>query len=141
MPTIYKILGWNTDYKYRLRGVVCIKNSESFITFNAKEFEIFINREEENIDFLSKIKPFTKGAKKNIMAFPSKWADSFGENYYRQSQVKELETFYQKTDWNVEEKGDDYNTKFSDVTPVHTLNTNIEDLKKDIKGDNSNNGE
>lgn len=141
MPTIYKILGWNTDYKYRLRGVVYIKNSESFITFNAKEFEIFINREEENIDFLSKIKPFTKGAKKNIMAFPSKWADSFGENYYRQSQVKELETFYQKTDWNVEEKGDDYNTKFSDVTPVHMLNVNIEDLKKNIKGDNLNNGE
>lgn len=140
MPTIYKVLDWNTDYKYRLRGIVYSKNNETFIAFNTKEFEIFINKEEENIDFLSKVKPFTKGSKKNIMAFPKKWADSFGENYYRQSQIKELENFYHKTEWKIKEEGEVFDTKFPDVTPIHTLNKTIENLKNNIKGDNSNNG-
>ena len=140
MPTIYKVLDWNTDYKYRLRGIVYSKNNETFIAFNTKEFEIFINKEEENIDFLSKVKPFTKGSKKNIMAFPKKWADSFGKNYYRQSQIKELENFYHKTEWKIKEEGEVFDTKFPDVTPIHTLNKTIENLKNNIKGDNSNNG-
>ena len=143
LPNLYELLNWDLDHKYRLRGAVHNKKEETFITFNTTETEIFIARDNERIsNFIqsSSIKHFTNGPKKDIMAFPEDWADSFGVNYYRQIQAREIEIMNAENEWRLKEEGISCNEQFGDVTPKEELKENIESLKNIINGGVVDNG-
>lgn len=53
------------------------------------------------------------------MAYPSGWADSFGSNFYRHAQARELATFDKKGIWNTNEEGQ----PFSDINVKIIMNT------------------
>lgn len=74
IPTIYEIMNWNVNHKYRLRGEVHTNGNEVLITFNMTETEIFISNDHGKHKLPERMKPFTNGPKKDIMAFPSDWA-------------------------------------------------------------------
>lgn len=141
IPMLYELFGWDSSYKYRLRGIVHNKDKNTFITFNITETEIFIARNYEKISALSSnIKHFTNGPKKDIMAFPVDWAESFGANYYRQIQAREIETMNAENEWKLREEGTSFNEQFRDVTPTEELQKNIIALQNKIKGENIQNG-
>mgnify|MGYP002857377600 CR=1 FL=1 len=78
--------------------------------------------------FPEDIEPFTKGRTKDILAFPSEWAESFGDNYYRQAQARELAILNKK--WRSQEEGEDHETSEPlNVTGEDDLRDNIESLK------------
>ena len=109
IPTIYEIMNWNVNHKYRLRGEVHTNGNEVLITFNMTETEIFISNDLGKHKLPERMKPFTNGPKKDIMAFPSDWASTFGNSYYRQAQAKELAMLSAKKDLKISEEGIAYN--------------------------------
>lgn len=137
LPTIYEIMNWNPDYKYRIRGNLSSKYNNALIMFNMSEMEVFISQDSSKQDvkrnILNKLKPFTTGPKKDIVAFPENWANAFGENYYRQAQINELANWNKKDEWNVSEVGISYNTNESDVTSRSDICEHIQNITNEIK--------
>lgn len=93
------------------------------MVFNMQETEIFIPQDaldtsletQLGSDLLNgEVKPFTTGPKKDIMAYPTTWANNFGNNFYRNAQACELMAFDRRGTWNVHEQGQ----PFSDSPPL-----------------------
>jgi site-specific DNA recombinase len=135
IKTLYKLLGWNTSYKYRIRGLKKEKGNEPLLIFDLSETEVFISQENEKNDLepiSENVKLFTAGPKKDIMAFPYSWADSFGNNYYRQAQINELLILNAK-EWKINMEGIAYNSEELNTTTVEELQNGIETLKANMK--------
>ena len=145
LPTIYALMNWNPSYKYRIRGSFSSKYNNELIIFNMRETEVFISQsnseKDVNQNILKKLKPFTAGPKKDIVAFPENWANAFGENYYRQAQINELANWNKKSEWNISETGISYSTNESDVTSHNEICRNIQILTQEIKQESLENGE
>lgn len=134
IPTIYEIMNWNVNHKYRLRGEVHTNGNEVLITFNMTETEIFISNDHGKHKLPERMKPFTNGPKKDIMAFPSDWASTFGNSYYRQAQAKELAMLSAKKDLKISEEGIAYNSSdINDVTSQEKLCENIQNIKNEMQ--------
>ena len=130
IKTIYTIFDWKPSYKYRISGIKHQKDDESLIIFDMTETEVFISQNENESfeQFPEDIEPFTKGRTKDILAFPSEWAESFGDNYYRQAQARERAILNKK--WRSQEEGEDHETSEPlNVTGEDDLRDNIESLK------------
>lgn len=145
LPTIYEIMNWNPDYKYRIRGNLSSKYNNALIMFNMSEMEVFISQDSSKQDvkrnILNKLKPFTTGPKKDIVAFPENWANAFGENYYRQAQINELANWNKQPDWNIAEEGVPYSTSDLEVTNHNDICEHIQNLTNEIKQEWLDNGE
>lgn len=132
--TIFEILGWNTNYRYRIRGIKKQKEDEQLIIFDLTETELFITDKKENIKpVLENIEPFTSG-KNTILAYPNNWDKNFGNNFYQQLPLstKNLETLPKK-EWKTQQEGINYKTHDLQVTSEEEVYTQIETLKIKMK--------
>ncbi len=91
LKTIFEIMSWNIDYKYRLSGAIINNEAhETAITFDLREPEILIPnsaiglRSDETEASEVKTAPVC-GTSKSICAYPKEWTDSFGYEYYSHS--------------------------------------------------------
>lgn len=95
LPNLFELFGWNTERKYRVIGVKKQNDSESVVLFHVYEPQILIPNTEiqdENTNDSSYASEFDSdmkvlGTKSSTYAYPSDWADTFGNNYYHQSQT------------------------------------------------------
>lgn len=74
IKTLYTLFSWNPSYKYRVNGNKYQKDDESLIIFDMTETEVFIaqnTNDEIDEKFPKDVQPFTKGPKKEILAFPN----------------------------------------------------------------------
>ena len=142
IKTLYELFGWNPGYKYRVRGIRRQKNNEFLIIFNMNETEIFISQKEIKgndgegclDNSLPKgLEPFTNGPNKDIMAFPNNWADTFGNNYYRQTQAKELALLSENNEWKINEEGKPYLESDLNVTSSDEVQNNIQKIISDME--------
>ena len=95
IKTLYKIFGWDSQYKYRIRGIRKQKDDLSIITFDTQEVEVFLSTSniltsEEGIKSLENVSPIAPKTKTSIVAYPSAWGNNFGNNFYTQAQAIEL---------------------------------------------------
>ncbi|MGB8453174.1 MAG: recombinase family protein [Anaerocolumna sp.] len=136
IKTLYNLFSWKQGYKYRMRGICRQKDNEAVVIFDIKETEIFIPQDSLGSDrgkttedsiLPNDVQPFTIGTKKDIMAYPSTWADNFGNNFYRHAQARELANFDKKGIWNLNEEGQ----PFSDSPRLNI--TNVEVIGSTIK--------
>jgi hypothetical protein len=141
--TLYELFGWKQGCKYRVRGIFRQKDNEAVVIFDMRDTEIFIpqdtlgtEREIMSDDFFSNdIRPFTVGPKKDIMAYPSSWADSFGSNFYRHSQARELAAFDNQGVWNVNEEGQPFcDSSALNITSTEVVGNTIKQMICDMKG-------
>jgi site-specific DNA recombinase len=81
-------------------------------------------------DLLSNdVRPFTVGPKKDIMAYPSSWANTFGNNFYRHAQAQELAAFDNQEEWNVNEEGQPFNdSQVLNVTNSEVVGSKIKQI-------------
>jgi DNA invertase Pin-like site-specific DNA recombinase len=114
IDTLYKLFGWNTEYKYRIRGVRRQKNDESLVIFNINETEVFISQDK-------------------IAAYPCDWANNFGNNYYCQTQAKELAILDKEGEWKVQEEGKPYVQPDLQITSPGELQNSIQEIMGSIK--------
>jgi Site-specific recombinases, DNA invertase Pin homologs len=143
IKTLYELFSWKSGCKYRVRGIYRQKGNEAILIFDITETEIFVpqdtlesGREKTTADdlFPENAEPFTIGPKRDIMAFPSSWADNFGSNFYRHAQALELETFYKEGMWNVYEEGQPfYNSPKLNVTSTEVISSQIEQIIFDME--------
>jgi len=141
--TIYNVLGWNTDYKYRVRGVKKPIVDEDILFFDLSEVEMLVPRnslatsekEGEETDELKTVAPITANVGKSIVAIPSEWADNFGTEFYKHTQNTE-----KSEQWYIKENA----TPFSefqdlDITSRSTVATNIQKIINDVKTEDTDN--
>lgn len=141
LGTLYAMFGWNTDYKYRVRGVRRQKDAESVILFDMRETEVFMPQtillEEAIKDGESplneNVEPVMPNTKKSFMAYPSAWADNFGSNYYRHAQARELATIDIDGAWQITEEAQPFSNMELNVTPADELISGIQDIIRDKK--------
>lgn len=151
IKTLYELFGWKSGCKYRVRGIYRQKDNEAVVIFNMKETEIFIPqntldsaREEALTDDLlpNDVRPFKVGPKKDIMAYPSSWANTFGSNFYRHAQARELAAFYNQCVWNVNEEGQPFSdSQVLNVTDSEVVGSKIKQIISNMEQETVEDGE
>lgn len=109
LKTLYEIFGWNTDYRYRVRGVRRQKGSDSLLIFDMREIEIFTRDMETGGYWDCDAQLLATGPNKDMIMYPQAWSDNFGSNYYRHAQARELAAIDHDGMWNVTVAGQSYN--------------------------------
>lgn len=140
LNTLYALFGWEISYRYRVRGIRKHKGMESVLLFDMTETEVFMPRElldspADEADGLLDTKPVVP-SRSSIMAYPSAWADTFGSNFYRHAQAKELSVI--DGAWKVSEKVQSFSDTALNVTPPDKLAQGIQTIineKKEEKED------
>ena len=135
MPTIYALLGWNADCRYRITGIKRGNGSDAVLIFNLEETEIFIPNdvidEQQIPDVPTDVKPFTDTLKKNVRAYPPDWADTFGSNYYCHAQAQEFARFNEQN--TISNEAVAYKDSDIQVTSPDEVEKSIEQLMSDMK--------
>ena len=140
LPNLYDLFGWRTECKYRIMGVKMQNSDETVIVFNLKDTEVLIpNSTLESDDsgestlptFGENVKPL--GTRASIRAFPENWIHTFGNEYYRQAQAKELSTFSETGEWQTQNTGTTFNPSPLQVTSSDEIERNIENIIEDMR--------
>jgi len=142
LKDIYEIYGWRVDCKYRVRGIIKQKSDETVYMFDMKETEVFIpnesamqnNEEEPLCKTYVGIKPFVT-TPKTFCAYPSNWVGSFGDDYYRHAQAREMRIFSETGEWNIQTEGDPFNESPLQVTSGEEIEIHIAQIIEEMKID------
>lgn len=133
LPTLYDILGWKPENKYRICGVRRQRDNEIIILFDLHDTEVYIpvannghGKKEPFEVFEKDVTPISPNRKTQFVAYPAEWANSFGREYYTHEQSPELAPIDLDGKWDVQQQGTPYH-KSSDVSP-----TSPDDLRSGI---------
>lgn len=134
LPTLYSLLGWNDDCRYRITGVKRGSGNDAVLLFNLSEPEIFIPNDMVGApDADPAVKPFTDNQQRNVRAYPPDWADTFGSNYYSHAQAEELAGFTGRKDLDTSHAPVTYNDTDIQVTSKNDIEKNIKQIMSDMK--------
>lgn len=135
LPTLYSLLGWKDDCRYRITGIKRGKGNDTILLFNLTEPEIFIPN--DTVSSLpesdTSVKPFTDSNRRNVRAYPPDWADTFGSNYYSHAQAQELAGFGKGMEPDISHASVIYKDNDIQVTSKDDIERNIEQIMSDMK--------
>lgn len=135
LPTLYSLLGWKDDCRYRITGIKRGKGNDAILLFNLTELEIFIPN--DTVSSLpesdTSVKPFTDSNRRNVRAYPPDWADTFGSNYYSHAQAQELAGFGKGMEPDISHASVIYKDSDIQVTSKDDIERNIEQIMSDMK--------
>ena len=132
LPTLFSLFGWNKDCQYKLSGSVHRKDEETVLIFNSRDavllYEDIPSGEADPADDDNA----KKKRKRKESAFPSDWADSFGDDYYTsQKKFEDLEP--EDQEWQTHKNGIAISKETRDnVTPPQKAAENIKQLLADM---------
>ena len=136
MPTMYEILSWKRQCKYRVIGNYIVKEGETAIFFDLKETEIFVperllqsrGKSEE-----SGLNPLQEDRNKNITAYPASWGGGFGRDFYAYKKRKErMEEIIEKTG-SISVKGQPFKEPELQVSEREQIGQTIAELITEMK--------
>lgn len=135
LPTLFNIAGWKADGQFKIYGNIQEKNSEVILLFDLSEAIMLLDEDDllpPSISDLDVLKE-TSGKKrhKRIKAYPTEWADSFGEKYYKSMACSDENTSALEK-WEADDSGKIYNTDESNVTTHSEAATHINSILKEI---------
>ncbi len=87
LPTLFSVMGWEHDCKYRVVGRYQEHEGARMLIFDLKEAEMIIPGSLFKEDTGMEMSDFDE--KKNVVAYPEKWKEGFGDGYYKQRSPKE----------------------------------------------------
>lgn len=135
LSTLYSLLGWKDDCRYRITGIKRGKENDAILLFNLTEPEIFIPN--DTVSSLpesdTSVKPFTDSNRRNVRAYPPDWADTFGSNYYSHAQAQELAGFGKGMEPDISHASVIYKDSDIQVTSKDDIERNIEQIMSDMK--------
>ena len=131
LPTIFTILGWERECKYRVVGHFKEHEGASMLLFDLKEAEMMIpsrllEHEETGIP-LSML-----GSKKSVVAYPEVWKEGFGDGYYKQRNPTEdvIDT------WAIDIVGTPVKNPGINITDTETLEGEINKIISEMESTN-----
>lgn len=135
LPTLYSLLGWKDDCRYRITGIKRGKGNDAILLFNLTEPEIFIPNDTVSSlpESNTSVKPFTDSNRRNVRAYPPDWADTFGSNYYSHAQSQELAGFGKGMEPDISHASVIYKDNDIQVTSKDDIERNIEQIMSDMK--------
>jgi DNA invertase Pin-like site-specific DNA recombinase len=119
LPTIYDMLGWKPENRYRLLGVRRQRENEVILLFDMQETEVlFPSNKHATPEQLARQRqlfadgtiPFSPDQRSKLVAFPQNWAESFGQNVYLHQQTPEVAPIDRDGQWDVSRPGTKYET-------------------------------
>lgn len=132
LPTLFSIFGWNKDCQYKLSGTVHRKDDETVLIFNSRDAVLLYEEISPGEADPSPDDNAKKKRKRKESAFPSDWADSFGDDYYTsQKKFEDLEP--EDQEWQTHKNGIAISKETRDnVTPPQKAAENIKQLLADM---------
>ena len=132
LPTLYSLFSWNKDCQYKMSGTVHSKDGETVLLFNTREavllYEDISTEEADPVDESS----VRKRRRRKGSAFPSDWADSFGEDYYTGQGILQA-LAPEDSDWQTCKSGIAYSKESdSSVTRPQKAAENIKQILTDM---------
>jgi len=123
--TMFNLLGWNIDYKYRILGSLYEQDGEIAYIFDTTDSEAYFKKNTLSQDVDEGYQPLLPSGKR-VRAIPESWIGSFGKQFYaHEKSVEELER-QSEADWMLRIEGQLYETG-------NKLNvTSFDELKKYI---------
>ncbi|WP_026659603.1 recombinase family protein [Butyrivibrio sp. AC2005] len=109
IPTLYKLFGWKSGNRYKLIGNAHSKNGETVLIFNATEAYVMAD---------------------NHPAYPAKWANSFGDEYYKSTALFNEDE--PDESWDVDSQGSMYMVPDENVTTREEAADNIKSILGEI---------
>lgn len=82
IPVLYQLFEWRKEYKYCVRGLYCPDESPAILLFLMGDAEVLIP---DAVFGANGQERFRSAARKSVVAFPSSWAQGFGDRCYIQS--------------------------------------------------------
>lgn len=129
MPMLYELLNWDIKNKYRAIGYRKQKDDEIFLLFDLNTTEILIPNKNEYKNNESDISPLTTSNKKSILAYPAKWAEGFGEDYYQSIKQNTLSS---DGEWNSQATGTPYETTELNVSTPEEVRKQLDEILDEI---------
>ncbi len=116
MKSIFAILNWNEEYRYRVRGVRKQEGKESILVFDLEDTEIFLphqvapSEDEEEVSerLAAGAEPVLK-TQTRVGAVPAEWAESFGDDFYQHKHTRNPKGFTQTGNWQLHAPGQVFN--------------------------------
>ena len=132
LPTLFSLFGWNKDCQYKLSGTVHRKDDETVLIFNSRDAVLLYEEISPGEADPSPDDNAKKKRKRKESAFPSDWADSFGDDYYTsQKKFEDLEP--EDQEWQTHKNGIAISKETRDnVTPPQKAAENIKQLLADM---------
>lgn len=133
LGTLYALLGWNTEYRYRITGHPLVRGPAPVYIFNVNDCEVLLKpsimslSEEYAAMGAAQIQPITSPGK-YVRAIPKEWTSSFGQPFYQHEQPLTILKNKSQSDWELWLQGQVYNTGNSiNVTAYDELRTYIQE--------------
>jgi len=133
LRTIYELFGWDTDCRYRVRGVRRQKGDESVMLFDMSETEIFIPTDIIDAEIPKHGKTVLPNNNNRMSAFPQGWEMGFGQDKYRHQQAREIAAIDRDGKWDISEECRPFcDENALNVTSEADLSDNIKTIMSDI---------
>lgn len=125
--TLFELLGWNTDYRYKIIGSLFESGKEFVFIFDTVDTEALIKpfmlrdgeMDENSVPFIS--------TRRYVKAVPEGWVDGFGDQYYLAEQSYAALKNQSEEEWKLRIEGRLFdNTLKLKVTDFETLRAYIE---------------
>ena len=128
LQAIFELMEWNTDYRYRIRGVRRQNQEEMILIFELNDTEVFIPNTATNNDDAST-------SRSTIVAYPLVWANNFGLEYYRHTQMEELLTLSETPSEQLVDNGEPFKSDDDElnVTDKEEISNTITNLIQEFR--------
>ena len=138
MPTIYEILSWNRQCKYRVIGNFVERGGESAIFFDLKETKIIVPERMLRSGDEGKeagLSPLQEDRNKNVTAYPASWGGGFGRDYYTHKKRKERMEEIFESNGPISVRGQPYKEPELQVSGREQIEKTIAELITEMKED------
>ena len=117
MKTIFEMLGWREDCRYRVRGVRKQDENETVLVFDLQDTEVFLPHQippatDEDLEG-AELQPSENGSATRtparVSAYPAAWVESFGDEFYRHVHTRDPKGFSETADWQLHAPGQVFN--------------------------------
>lgn len=119
LPTFIQLMNWDEENNYKFLGIVKQRDNESFLLYDLKHPQITLPTDSPETD------ADTLPSHTRTIAYPSTWANHFGEEFYLHQQSTQLHN-ESATNWKSQIQGIPYDTE--DTSAI----TSVKELEKEI---------
>lgn len=114
MKTIYGLLNWNLDYRYRVIGCKYGNENEHTYIFDIRDSEAYMKTYllpvEEREDLNASNTIHITQSRNRVRAIPEEWTNSFGKSYYLHEMTAQMLQSQSEKDWLTRLEGKMYET-------------------------------